>query len=112
MREGYRKFLVIATRPRDYVKGPLRPALGATLKAKFRTLPAVYEGVARRPARYNAARKKMLELEAEGRAYLFFPESITISNTEMRKDRLEANYLAGQAQIRREMPAIRRFLGL
>lgn len=112
MREGYRKFLVIATRPRDYVKGPLRPALGAALKAKFRTLPAVYEGVARRPARYNAARKKMLELEAEGRAYLFFPESITISNTEMRKERLEANYLAGQAQIRREMPAIRRFLGL
>lgn len=112
MRDGYRKFLVVATRPRDYVKGPLRPAVGAALKAKFHDLPSVYEGVARRPARYNAAREKLFELEAEGRAYLFFPEAITISNTEMRKDRLEENYLAGQAQIRREMPAIKEFLGI
>lgn len=112
MRDGYRRFLVIATRPRAYVKGRLRPAIGAALKARFRDLPSVYEGVARRPARYNATREKMFELEAAGRAYLFFPDSISISNTEMRRARLEASYRAGQAQIRREMPAIKEFLGL
>ncbi len=112
MRDGYRRFLVIATRPRHYVKGPLRPAIGAALRARFRDLPSVYEGVARRPARYNATRDKLFELEAAGRAYLFFPEAMAISNTEMRKPRLEAAYRAGLAQIRREMPAIKEFLGL
>lgn len=112
MRDGYSKFLVVATRPRNYVKGAMRPVIGAALKMKFRHLPSVYEGVARRPARYNATREKLFDLEAKGRAYLFFPEAMTISNTEMRRDRLEAAYRAGTAQIRREMPAIKEFLGL
>lgn len=112
MRDGYSKFLVIATRPRDYVKGAMRPMVGAALKMRFRDLPSVYEGVARRPARYNAAREKLFDLEARGRAYLFFPETMTISNTEMRKSRLETAYRSGLAQIRREMPAIREFLGV
>ena len=79
---------------------------------RFRDLPSVYEGVARRPARYNAAREKLFNLEARGRAYLFFPETMTISNMEMRKSRLETAYRSGLAQIRREMPAIREFLGV
>lgn len=112
MRDGYSKFLVVATRPRNYVKGAMRPVIGAALKMKFRHLPSVYEGVARRPARYNATREKLFDLEAKGRAYLFFPEAMTISNTEMRRDRLEAAYRAGTVQIRREMPAIKEFLGL
>lgn len=112
IRDGYKKFLIIATRPRDYVKGPLRPAVGAMLKAKFADLPAVYEGVAARPARYNATRAKMFELEERGRAYLYFPEDAPISNTELRRDRLETAFRAGETQIRREMPAIKAFLGL
>ena len=111
MRDGYRTFVVIATRPRDYVKGAMRTSVGAMLKANFRKFPSIYEGVARRPVRYNATRKKMFELEEQGRAYLFFPETIDIQNTEMRRERLDANYQAGLEQIRREMPAIKAFLG-
>ena len=61
---------------------------------------------------FGMTREKLFDLEAKGRAYLFFPEAMTISNTEMRRDRLEAAYRAGTAQIRREMPAIKEFLGL
>ncbi|MDC4232592.1 patatin family protein [Actinomyces sp. B33] len=112
MRDGYRKFLVILTRPRDYVKHAMRPAVGAAIKTAYRHLPSVYEGVVRRPARYNAVRRRLLQLEEQGRAYLFFPEALRIQNTEMHRDRLEAAYRAGMVQAVREMPAIKRFLGI
>ncbi|WP_022868939.1 patatin-like phospholipase family protein [Schaalia vaccimaxillae] len=112
MRDGFRKFVVVLTRPRNYVKGPLRPAVGAALKTAYRRLPSVYEGVAARPSRYMAARRKVFELEEQGRAYVFCPDALTIRNTERHHDVLEATFQAGAAQIDREMPAIRSFLGL
>lgn len=110
--DGYRKFFVVLTRPRSYVKPPMRSSVGAIVKTAYRKFPSVYEGVAKRPARYNAAREKLFELERAGRAYLFFPDNMWISNTETRRDRLEATYRAGLVQAYRELPAIQVFLGL
>ncbi|WP_240470936.1 patatin-like phospholipase family protein [Schaalia suimastitidis] len=112
MRAGYKKYVVVLTRPRDYVKGGLRPALDIALRAKFKDFPSVYEGVLRRPARYNTARRKVFELEEQGRAFVFAPEVTTASSTEMNVDRLDAAYHMGLAQFQRELPAFKAFLGL
>lgn len=112
MRDGYRKFVVILTRPRDYVKGGVRPALDAALRARFHDLPAVREGVLLRPARYNAARRRLFDLEKEGRAWVFAPERMDVSSTEMDVDKLEASFQAGMEQIQRELPSLREFLGI
>ncbi|WP_253953886.1 patatin family protein [Schaalia sp. 19OD2882] len=112
MRAGYRKFVLVLTRPRGYVKGPVRPALDAALAARFRHLPAVREGVVRRPSRYNAALRTIERLEEQGRAWVFRPDSPNVRSTEMDVDKLEAAYRAGSAQIQREMPCLKAFLGM
>ena len=112
LREGYRKLLVVLTRPRGYVKGPMPASVGALLRTAYRQFPSVFEGVARRPDRYNAGRRLLFELEERGQAYVFAPDNLWINNTESRRERLEATYRAGLVQAVREMPAIKAFLGL
>ena len=101
LREGYRKLLVVLTRPRDYVKGPMPASVGALLRTAYRQFPSVFEG-----------RRLLFELEERGQAYVFAPDNLWINNTESRRERLEATYRAGLVQAVREMPAIKAFLGL
>jgi predicted patatin/cPLA2 family phospholipase len=107
---GYRKFLVILSRPRSYRKPPLR---GRRLLLRyFAGQPTILEALLHRHERYNETRERLLELERQGAAYLFFPDGPLVSNRERRIERLAASYAAGEAQIRRELPAIQEFLGL
>ncbi|APT90326.1 hypothetical protein CSPHI_03765 [Corynebacterium sphenisci DSM 44792] len=108
--DGFRRFLVLSTRTRDYRKEEVtRPNL---LRRAFPRTPAVAEALIARPARYNAMKDRLLELEREGRAMLFFPEEMDLSNRERRVPRLRAAFAAGAAQTERELPAWREFLGL
>lgn len=108
--DGYDKFLAVLTRPRDYRK----PPQGGEwfFRRHFRKLPAVTEAMMARPRRYNQTREELFELEREGRAYLFVPEQMPVSNGERSVGKLRASHEAGLAQARREIPAIREFLGL
>ena len=112
LREGYRKLLVVLTRPRDFVKDPMPASVGALLRTAYHSFPSVFEGVALRTDRYNAGRRFLFELEERGQAYVFAPDNLWINNTESRRERLEATYRAGLVQAVREMPAIKAFLGL
>ena len=112
LREGYRKLLVVLTRPRDFVKDPMPASVGALLRTAYRSFPSVFEGVALRTDRYNAGRRFLFELEERGQAYVFAPDNLWINNTESRRELLEATYRAGLVQAVREMPAIKAFLGL
>lgn len=112
MRDGYRKFVLVLTRPRDYVKPGVRPSLDLALRARFAHLPAIREAVLRRPARYNAVRRRIAQLEEAGRAWVFYPEHLDLSSTEMDIDRLEAAYNAGKKQIQKELPSLKAFVGL
>ncbi|WP_165164427.1 patatin family protein [Corynebacterium qintianiae] len=107
-RAGYEKFLVLATRPRDYTKPvPSRPGV---IKRVFRRHPAVAEAVLGRPELYNAAKQTMLDLEQAGQAYIFFPENMMVESTERNVAKLNANYAAGEEQVEREWPQWREFL--
>ena len=106
--DGYERFLVVLTRPRDYVKAATRNDWA--LRRWFRGLPTVAEALRARPARYNATRAELWELERAGRAYVFAPEVMPVGNGERDVARLVASHEAGLAQARRELPAIREFL--
>lgn len=108
--DGYEKFLVVHTRERSYRKPPVRAPRG--MKAAFHRYPAIADGLIARPANYNRTLEELLELEKQGRAYLIFPESMPIKNSERDLTKLGAMFDAGYAQVRREAPAIREFLGL
>jgi len=108
--DGYDKFLVIMTRPRDFVKEPVK-RMGA-LRAIFRKYPAVADGIIARTENYNRTREELFELEAQGKAMLFLPDEISVSNRDRSLEILRGAYETGWAQAEREYPAWREFLGL
>lgn len=107
---GFERLFVVMTRERSYVKGPER--FPAFYQRAFRRYPAVAEALLTRWQRYNATRERLFQMEREGRAYLFVPETMPVANGERSVAKLAASHELGLAQARREMPAIREFLGL
>jgi predicted patatin/cPLA2 family phospholipase len=107
---GYDRFLAVLTRERDYVKGPER--FPRFYLRYFRRHPAIAEALLTRWTRYNHTREKLFDLERQGRAYLFVPERMPVSNGERNVAKLRASHESGLQQARREIPAIRDFLGL
>lgn len=108
--DGFEKFLVILTRPKGYRKSPAGQA--AFYRRHFRRYPAVAEAILTRHERYNATLDRLEQLEREGRAYVFRPTVMPVGNSERNVSRLAASYGLGYAQAQRELPQIRRFLGL
>lgn len=105
---GYEKFLFIGSKPRGYVRPRIsRPT---AIRRFFRRYPAIAEAMIARPARYNASKDRLLELERQGRAQLFFPEAMSVTSTERSVAKLRANYEAGRAQMYHEWPAWQEFL--
>lgn len=108
--DGFKKFLVIQTRTRSYRKKPGHVDWG--VRRMFRKYPALVDSIITRHDRYNEVREQIFELERQGRAYVFAPRSMRITNGDRNLRRLLSAYEAGLAQAREEMPAIKRFLGL
>ncbi|STC76237.1 phospholipase [Corynebacterium minutissimum] len=105
---GFEKFLFLGSKPRGYVRPSVsRPT---ALRRVFRKYPAVAEAMIERPPKYNRSKDRLLELEKEGRAQLFFPEDMQVTSTEHDVAKLRSNFEAGRAQTYAEWPAWRDFL--
>jgi len=105
---GFEKFLFLGSKPRGYVRPKVsRPT---ALRRVFRKYPAVAEAMIERPPKYNRSKDRLLELEKEGRAQLFFPEDMQVTSTEHDVAKLRSNFEAGRAQTYAEWPAWREFL--
>ena len=108
--DGFDRFLVVLTQKRDYVKKPVGQEW--FYRRHFREYPAVADALRRRSDAYNATREELFALERAGKAYLFVPEVMPIGNGERDLARLRTTFRLGADQARRELPAIREFLGL
>ncbi|AZQ75949.1 patatin family protein [Flaviflexus ciconiae] len=108
--DGFERFLVIMTRPRNYWKSV--PRNTKFFERHFRKYPAVAEALITRHVRYNATKEKLLELEKHGRAVLFFPENMMVGTAERNINKLRANYIAGLDQAKRDLPIWKDFVGL
>ncbi|NRD59843.1 hypothetical protein HQQ75_42900 [Corallococcus exiguus] len=108
--DGYDRFFVVCTRPRDYIKNEVkRPQ---TLRRLCRHRPAVAEAIIARPARYNATREMLRDLESDGKAYVFYPRVMPVTNKERNVTKLRQAYALGMAQVNAELPQWRVFLGV
>ncbi|QIK72814.1 patatin family protein [Propioniciclava coleopterorum] len=106
---GFRRFFVVLTQERSYVKRPLK--YPRFYRSHFRRYPAVADALLSRHTRYNATREELFDLERSGDAYLFVPQDMRIANSERDVAKLEAAHARGLAQARAELPAWRDFLG-
>lgn len=112
MRDGYRKYFVVLTRPRHFVKTATKPGVYSALRLAFPHLPSIAEAVARRTVAYNTARRKLFELEEQGRALIVTPGELGIDKMEMNVERLENAFEMGIAHARADLPRWEAFLGL
>lgn len=108
--DGYEKFFIVLTRTREYVKAPSN--FPKIIRRHYRRFPALAESIISRHDRYNRTKEKVLELERQGKAYVFSPETMLVTNGTRNLRLLNAAYEQGLAQARAEMPAMKEFLGL
>ena len=108
--EGFQRFFVVLTRPRDRRMRPYH--LSPLLRAAWRRYPAVAQALIDRWREYNDTREMLFDLEASGRALLFAPTHVFVHTGTRSVPALRASYAAGLAQARRELPRWRDFLGL
>lgn len=109
-RDGFDRFVVVLSQERSFVKSTHAPRQVWAVARQFRRHPAVARALQQRALNYNRTRRQLLELEAAGKAYLFFPDRMPVGTTERRVPLLEASHEAGLAQARREIAAIRNFI--
>ncbi len=107
-RDGFEKFFIVRTRPKEYRKkeGDNPMAL------LFPRRPYLRKALNTRAQRYNAMCEHMEELEAQGKAYIFYSKNITATSATTEEAVLEENYKAGYEQAQEELPKWREFLGL
>lgn len=109
-RDGYEKFVIVLTQPRDFTKKPLRNQ--RAFKALLRRFPNAVDKLITRHERYNAVRDEIVELEAQGKAYVFWADDMMIGTGERNVAKLARNYELGAQQYTREEAALLDFLGL
>ena len=107
--ESFEKFVIILTQERGYRKEPQR--FPAVYRGIFRRYPAVADALLTRWTRYNETRERVFALEEEGRAHVFAPEIMPVANSTRDLSRLAAAHRMGLSQSRRELPALREFVG-
>ena len=107
-KDGYEKFFIVRTQERNYRKIPGKTSFIENL------LISKYKSVAKRAQErhiyYNAILDEIDELERDGKAHVFCPETMTIKNTTIDQALLKENYRMGYAQAQRDLPALLEFL--
>ena len=101
MKDGYRRFFSVHSRPRGYRKEPVKHP--GFYKAYFWRHPLVARAIINRIPRYNALLDEIDELNAQGWAYSVFAEDITCSSGTLDHDLLQRNYEAAYAQGQRQV---------
>ncbi|MBR5950217.1 MAG: patatin family protein [Actinomycetaceae bacterium] len=104
---GHERFVVVMTQPREYVKKRTNPAV---FRALFHDKPAVADALANRWRAYNHTRNQLLELEKQGKAFLFFPEKADLSNRETDIEKLEEYYNVSLEQADRWIEELQEWL--
>lgn len=108
-KDGFKKFFIVRTRPKEYRK-PEKP--NAWIRRFFWRRPAMQHALDIWGPGYNAVCDEADELAAAGSAYVVYAEHMTAQNSTRDLDVLLANYAAGQAQAKRDMPAWKEFLNI
>ena len=110
--DGFRRVVLVATRPAGYLKKPLTPRVRTIMTRLFGRYPHLLEAVLTRNERYNAELDYVAERERTGEVLVIRPDTMPIGNGTLNSSKLEAAYQLGYAQALRELPRLREFVEL
>lgn len=111
-RDGFERFFIVCTRPRGYRKKPPVGTLNSMMNAALWGRPHVVKALKDRWWKYNRVCDEIEELEAAGKAYVFYAQDIDITSAETNLAKLQASHEAGCIQAAQELPRMKEFLGL
>lgn len=105
--DGFDRVFVVRTRKRGYRK----PEGGNEwARAFFWRRPLMRDAMLTRNARYNTACDLLDEWGAQGKAYVFYCDNLTLSGYERDYDELWRNFESAYRQIVRDYPRLEEFL--
>lgn len=108
-RMGYRKNIVILTRPEGYRKGADKMLKMEAIK--YKDYPEFVKRAAMRHVYYNKTLDKLEELEKQGEVLILRPsQKLKISRIERNKKRIQAMYDLGVKDAKDKLEEIREFL--
>lgn len=111
VKEGCDKNIVILTRERGYVKKQERA--GKISQKLYKKYPKIVEDLEKRPERYNACMKELLEQEKAGEVFVIAPETTYgIGRTESNPEKLRQLYDEGYQMAKERMPELKKYLGI
>ncbi len=107
---GYEKLVVVLTKDKDYVKGPMPKKLVEAFYSK--EYPEFAKALINRHEMYNEQTKKLKELEKSGDAFVIRPSKpLTLSRIEKDPKKLWEAYELGFADGKAALPGLLDFLG-
>ena len=101
---GFTRFAVVLTRERDFFREPIPTAEQRLLQRMFKDYPLLPELIITRWERYNAAKRRVQELEEQGKAQVFYPDTMPVTNREREFEKLAVSYRLGETQVEIEWP--------
>jgi len=108
---GCEKNVVVLTKPRDYIKKPMK--IMSVINAKYHKYPEFVKAVANRHKMYNNELKYIRSAEEEGRAFVISPpESLPIGHLEHDPEVMLEAYRIGRRIANENLDKLREFLGI
>lgn len=109
-RLGFKRLVVIMTRPRGYVKKPERRWLPGIY---YRRYPAFARALRRRHENYNRTVRQIERLEAAGKLFVIRPSrALELKRTEHDVKKLDGAYELGRADALQRMEGMKKWLGI
>ena len=109
LEEGWDKIIVVLTRDTSYRK-KRRNLYLKVINAVYHKYPKFVKLVEERSERYNACLDQLLELEKEGKVFIYRPSKITVSNSETDVETLMKYYQHGYDDAKEREEELRKFL--
>lgn len=109
IRHGYRKNILILTRPMGYQKTPSH--MLAAVAHTYHAYPKFIQAYRTRHIRYNHALELTAKQEAQGNAFVIRPSRlIKISRLEKNPEKIWSMYKLGYHDAKKALPALKNFL--
>lgn len=107
--EGYRRCVVILTRPAGFVK---KPEMTGLFKMVYKKYPAYVAAHCARHEHYNAALEELAALEKAGEVFVFRPsETIPVKRLERNTARISEQYELGRRDALNRLAELEAFMG-
>lgn len=109
-RLGFKKIVVILTRPKGYRKKPTSRAMGRLYRRLYSKYPCLIRRCILRNKSYNHTMERIEELEEKGEIFVLRPQMPPVSRLEKDRDKLQAFYQHGRRQMEQKLPYLVKYL--